>query len=218
VIAICLLTRTLSNFRGGIILLRARRLVEARIMARCCFENLFSAAALGQDGPGFISLLEADDGASRKARAQFLLEHAPLDVEERDNDPLRLFLRDLQTKRRKGRTLTPKEVATRGPLVKAYAYYAELSADAGHPTLASLLGRYVNKTKDDEEEITTLDIEPTINSEEARATLFYLCEALLGVCVWSNTIIENPAMEPETQKVLDQYKDFAEPKGPIADV
>jgi hypothetical protein len=85
VIALCLLIRTLSNFRGGVILLRGHRVVEARTMARCCFENLFAVVALGKDGSDFIKSLEADHEASRKSRARFLLQHAPLNVEERDN-------------------------------------------------------------------------------------------------------------------------------------
>jgi len=46
IIAVLLLIRTLSNFRGTVNLLRADRIVEARTIARCCFENLFHIAAL----------------------------------------------------------------------------------------------------------------------------------------------------------------------------
>jgi hypothetical protein len=205
VIAICLLIRTLSNFRGGVILLRSHRLLEARILARCCFENLFTVVALGKDGTKFIEALEADHQASRKSRAEFLLQHTSLDLNEGEDDPLRLFLSQLR--KTKGRTLTPKEIAAKGPLVKAYAYYAELSADAGHPTLASLLGRYVSK-KGEPEEVTMVDIEPTLSPSESKTTLFYLCEALLGVCVWTNTILENAVMEPAIQKLLDEYGTF----------
>jgi hypothetical protein len=206
VIAVCLLIRTLSNFRGGVILLRNRRLIETRVLARCCFENLFAVVALGQDGIKFIQALEADHEAGRKSRAKFLLEHTSVDLNEGDEDPLRLFLR--QFRDIKGRTLTPKEVAAKGPLVKAYAYYAQLSADAGHPTLDSLLGRYVSRKNEEGKEVTMVDIEPTISADESRTTLFYLCEALLGVCVWANTILENAAMEPSIQKLLDQYGTF----------
>jgi hypothetical protein len=115
----------------------------------------------------------------------------------------------LKKRQPKGKTLTPKEVAARGSLVKAYAYYAQLSADAAHPTIDSL-GRYLNKKTEQEEKITTLAIEPAINPDEARMTLFYLCEALLGVCVWTNTILENATMEAPIQILLDQYKSFTE--------
>jgi hypothetical protein len=55
VIAVLLLIRTLSNFRGTLILLRADRIVEARTIARCCFENRFTIAALSKDGQRLIS-------------------------------------------------------------------------------------------------------------------------------------------------------------------
>lgn len=217
VVAMCLLIRTLSNFRGGVILLRNRRIVESRIMARCCFENLFSVVALGEEGFKFIEALQEDDDGSRKSRAEFLLENAPLEVDERDEDPLRILLRQMKKERRRGRILTPKAIAARGSgsVGKAYAYYAELSADAAHPTLASLLGRYVNKNTE-QQNITTLDLEPNVNTDEGSSTLFYLCEALLGVCVWTNTILENAMMEAPIQKLLDQYKEFIVPRSKSA--
>src|SRR5690348_14484465 len=46
IVAVLLLIRTLSNFRSTQILLRADRIVEARTVARCCFENLFTIAGL----------------------------------------------------------------------------------------------------------------------------------------------------------------------------
>jgi hypothetical protein len=52
IIAVLLLIRTLSNFRGTVILLRADRIVEARTVARCCFENIFTIAALRDGGRG----------------------------------------------------------------------------------------------------------------------------------------------------------------------
>jgi len=206
VVASCLLVRTLSNFRGGLILLQHNRLVEARILARCCFENLFATAALGQDGKAFIKLLEADHKASQKSRAEFLLQHVPADAEQGETDPLKVFLIALGKNQTKSKTLTPKEVAKKGPIFKAYAYYGELSADAAHPTMDSLLGRYLGSKQEGQEIITTIDIDPSVNSQEARMTLFYMCEALLGVCVWVSEIQGGAEMNGAIQKVMDHYK------------
>jgi hypothetical protein len=41
IIAILLLVRTLSNFKGTVMLAREKMIVESRILARCCFENSF---------------------------------------------------------------------------------------------------------------------------------------------------------------------------------
>jgi hypothetical protein len=71
IIAVLLLIRTLSNSGGTVILLRADRIVEARTIARCCFENLFHIAALREDGQQFVREMAEDHEASRKARGEF---------------------------------------------------------------------------------------------------------------------------------------------------
>jgi hypothetical protein len=50
VIATLLLIRTLSNFKGVITLARFKMAVEARILTRCCFENLFTVVMLQKRG------------------------------------------------------------------------------------------------------------------------------------------------------------------------
>jgi hypothetical protein len=48
--------------------------VEARTMARCCYENLFWIAALATKGEEFVKRMELDAAASRMKRAGGLLE------------------------------------------------------------------------------------------------------------------------------------------------
>jgi hypothetical protein len=60
IVAVLLLIRTLSNFRGTLILLRTDRIVEARTLTRCCFENLFTIAALREDGQRFVLEMAED--------------------------------------------------------------------------------------------------------------------------------------------------------------
>ena len=74
IVAVLLLIRTLSNFHSTLMLLRADRIVEARTIARCCFENAFAVAALREDGRRFVFEMEEDYKASRKARAEFLIQ------------------------------------------------------------------------------------------------------------------------------------------------
>ena len=50
VVAATLLIRTLSNFRGAMALAREGRVVEARVLARCCFENNFLDSGIGSTG------------------------------------------------------------------------------------------------------------------------------------------------------------------------
>jgi hypothetical protein len=76
IVAVLLLVRTLSNFRGALILLRADRIVEARTLTRCCFENLFTIAPLSEGGQSFVLEMGEDHKASRKARAEFLMQRS----------------------------------------------------------------------------------------------------------------------------------------------
>ena len=47
VLAIMLMSRTLSNLKGKLALIENGLVVEARILVRCCFENAFWLAGLG---------------------------------------------------------------------------------------------------------------------------------------------------------------------------
>ena len=71
---------------------------------------------------------------------------------------------------RKGKSLDPKKVAARGLLFKSYVYYAELSADAAHPTLDALQ-RYLGRVQGGDKPIRTIDINPLVSPKERRLTL-----------------------------------------------
>jgi Family of unknown function (DUF5677) len=187
VIAVLLLIRTLSNFRGTFILLRAERIVEARTLTRCCFENLFHIAALRDDGQHFVREMEEDQKASRKARGEFIMRQTGEISDAEGQQKLRAFLSRLGKTKRK--SLDPKRVAARGPLLKSYVYYSELSCDAAHPTL-DCLHRYLGRSEENGEPVVTIDIDPLIRPEERRVTLLLACEALLGVCIGVKEILE----------------------------
>jgi hypothetical protein len=214
IIAVLLLIRTLSNFRGTVILLRADRIVEARTVARCCFENLFTIAALSKDGQRFVSEMCKDRRASQKARAEFLLQRTR-DMAERDWEPkLRASIASLGKGQTKQKWLDPKRVATRGLLLNSYCYYAELSADAAHPTLDALW-RYQGLAQENGETIWTVDINPLVNPTERRMTLMLVCEALLGVCVEVMEFLNLRSVNDELVALMQEYQalEFSEPKG-----
>jgi hypothetical protein len=81
----------------------------------------------------FVLEMGEDHKASRKARAEFLMQQTG-DLPDTEWQPkLRAFIASLGKGQRKGKSLDPKKVAARGPLFKGYVHYAELSADAAHP-------------------------------------------------------------------------------------
>jgi hypothetical protein len=69
-VAMTILCRTLGHFHGVAWLINQKRIVEARILTRCCFENLFWIGALVKKGPAFVDEMERDDVASFKKRTR----------------------------------------------------------------------------------------------------------------------------------------------------
>src|SRR5215831_17337781 len=61
ILALTLLCRTLSNFKGTVSLIESNLVVEARVLARCCFENLFIVGGLYENGLAFTERMKADD-------------------------------------------------------------------------------------------------------------------------------------------------------------
>jgi hypothetical protein len=193
-IGILLLIRTLSNFRGAQILARRRMVVETRILTRCCFENLFTIFALKERGQKFVAEMKKEHDASRKARGEFLLKHARAEDHE-----LQLVLRSLKSKRR---SLNPTNVAATGSIEQGYAYYAQLSADAGHPGIEAL-ERY--KTWVD----SALHVQTVIDEGEIRETVILACEALIGVCVAASALLDAPD-DPELIRLIEETRRLSE--------
>ena len=143
---------------------------------------------LQQEGPKFVEQMVNDREATRRAQGERLLKYA------KDDDPeLRTYLRRLGDS--KARLLNPKNVAA-GPLEQGYVYYAQLSADAGHPGLDAL-ERYMKKTGD----MLQVNIEPVADDNEIRETVYLACTAMIGVSVHVNTMLDGPD-DPELTALI----------------
>jgi hypothetical protein len=74
VLVLALLSRTLSNFKGVVLLTQQRMVVEARVLARCCYENLFMVGGLHAKGIEFAQQMIEDDQAGRQGRIRFAFD------------------------------------------------------------------------------------------------------------------------------------------------
>jgi hypothetical protein len=92
VVAATLLIRTVSNFKGAVALARARRVVEARVLTRCCFENIFYMAELEAKGYAFVRELKDDESKSGKALGERILSQR-ITLDESVNERLTAQLR-----------------------------------------------------------------------------------------------------------------------------
>jgi hypothetical protein len=174
VISILLLARTLSHAKGVRVLLKAGRILEARILTRNCLENGFWLAGLVDGGDSFVEGMKQDEQKRRSSRGQLLFDQQvefDADVEQKLRDWMKARKHWKQSK-----TLDPKAVAQGGSMEGAYIFYTELSTDA-HPGLEAL-SRYLVREDDAE-----LDFEPKVNMEEAIDTYHLHAFAVLIVLV-----------------------------------
>jgi len=185
-LTLTLLARTISNLKGALLLLRAKRIVEARTITRCCFENQYWVVALAEQGEAFARKMVHDGAGHRRARGQLIFQSA-VQIEASVKDQLRGWMKQAKQNFADAKTLSPKEVASVRPdFEKTYIFYAQLSSDAAHPSIDAL-HRYLVPHKGDE--VGGVDIEPVVKDVEIELTLYYLCSAVMGVCVGVNQIL-----------------------------
>ena len=115
VLALTLLARTTSNLKSTLLLLDNRRVIEARVITRCCLENSFWVGCLIEDGVKFTREMLGDEMHHRLKRGQSLFASAlPLgdEVELRLREWMRTHAKQFESARR----LNPKDVDPNGAL------------------------------------------------------------------------------------------------------
>lgn len=195
VVGLALLARTHSNLKGIVLLVGNKRVVEARTLARCCLENAFWVAGLVKDGEKFRRLMLHDEIKHRKKRGEFIFEKQ-LGLEAEMEEKLREWMR---SNRHWGNSdaLNPQKVAEIGDLAKAYIFYAELSADAAHPSVEAL-SRYVP-------EEGVLDMEPVVDDEELCQTMRETCMAVISVLVGVNELLGSTEAGKQLEGLAKEY-------------
>lgn len=142
-VATRLLMRACGSLQGTILAAERGMVTEALTLARSLLEAAFCMAAMLDDPPKFVEALAADAEAARRRQAQFLVAQGLT-----GDDPATLLrLKEVIEEIGKQQTLSPKQLATTGPLIKLYLAYQKLSNDAAHPSAASL-HRFVATTAD----------------------------------------------------------------------
>jgi hypothetical protein len=92
-IGFALVARSASAFKGVLILAHAKRVVEARIVARSCVENALYLNALIKDGEELVGLIEKSDVRSRGIRGQFMLDQPRIIFDDTLRSELKEFLK-----------------------------------------------------------------------------------------------------------------------------
>ena len=172
ILALALLCRTYMNLKGVIAVAEQGLVVEARTLARSCFENMFLIAALEKKGAEFVTAMYDSHRKSARLRGEFVLEDlGDLDpLGEEMAEQLRARLHDIKELRPKAKILSPKGVAETSVVKPAYLFYSQLSDDAAHPSIVALK-RHLIRLNENGSEVFGLDIHPVERGTEVADTV-----------------------------------------------
>jgi hypothetical protein len=189
IVGLTLLCRSITNFRGALVLARSDHAVESRALVRLIFENFFFVAALCERGTEFVKAMRSDEAANRKALGEQGLKRLTEDAKNGEHGQIiRTQIRRLLDEFPKPRKFHINEVAGETVADRAYLSYAILSMDAAHPSITALR-RHLRWETEGETRYLTLNVVPRFTSKERLATLDEACTALLGVCVGVNQLL-----------------------------
>ena len=200
VVAASLLIRTASNFKGTLCLARENMIVEARTLARSCFENLFWIAGVQAEGDAFVQDMGRDDLVSTKWLTELVTENASIDQKRKKE--LTDHLKKLTDGLLKPKRLNPNEVANKSVISDFYGIYKMLSADAAHPSVRAL-SRYIVPALGGFRGIT---MDPTQRSGEMALTIHYACIALMGCCVVFNEMMGFTPVGKASGTLTDEFE------------
>ena len=200
-----LLARTISNLRGALLLLDSKRVIEGRILTRCCLENFYWVTGLVTDGEKFVREMLHDEASHRQHRGQSIFaSKAPLSDESEAR--LRAWLKADSKTFQNPKQLSPRAVAMKTDIGRSYIFYEQLSSDACHPSIDALRRHVVPHT---DEEIGGVDVDPVPREAEIAETLEYLCMAAMGVCVGVNQLLEGTPGGDQLNGLAERYTEIS---------
>jgi hypothetical protein len=196
-LVICLLARSVSIARAVIHLVDLGHVVEARMLARSMFENeIYLEQLASEDGKAFVDEIKEDSALHHRGLGVAIA--ASLGGSARVEEIVALSRQ--QNPKLKG--LTPSNVATRGGMQAAYAFYKQLSSDAGHPSITALKRHFVESAGNG-----GFFVEPQIKDGEAMNTAYLAAVALLWSCVAANEA-RGVTTEGELEKLVAEYREL----------
>jgi hypothetical protein len=174
ILALMLLARTLSNLKAAIALIEGGFIVEAKVVARCCFENSYWVGALVKEGDKFRTSMVQHEMKHKRMRAQTIFSTTG-GLKGEAGDKLRQWMRD-HKQFEDSPTLDPKAVCERAEN-ESYMFYQHLSWDA-HPSIETL-NRYYDPP--DADGAPGIDVDPVVRNSEVIEMLNLLCLSVIAV-------------------------------------
>jgi Family of unknown function (DUF5677) len=197
IIALMLLARTLSNLKATIALLDGDFIVEAKVIARCCFENSYWVGALVREGDKFRKAMVQHEMKHKRMRARTIFS-STIRLPGEIGDKLRQWMRE-HKQYEESPTLDPKAVCERAEN-ESYMLYQHLSWDA-HPSVETLNRYYVLPDADG---APGIDVKPVVRDAEVIETLNLMCLAVIGVLLGVGDLLEQD--NTSTGTMAAEYK------------
>jgi hypothetical protein len=200
-LALTLLARTYSNAKSALILLEATRVIEARVLVRCCLENSYWVAGLAVGGEKFAREMLHDEMNHKRRRGQRLFD-PDIKLPDETKTKLAAWLKQSAKQFKDAKSLNPMGVAMGGALARSYIFYELLSSDAAHPSIEALNRHVIPHTAD---ETGGVDVDPVPRDAELIETFEYLCMATIGVVVGVNQIIGGTRGANQMNALADRF-------------
>jgi hypothetical protein len=204
IIGLMLLARTLSNLRAAVALTEGGFIVEAKVIARCCFENSYWVGALVKEGDKFRTSMVQHEMKHKRMRGQTIFSTTAKTggLEGKIGDKLRQWMRD-HKEYEDSPTLDPKAVCERAEN-ESYMFYQHLSWDA-HPSIETL-NRYYEPP--DANGAPGIAVSPVVRDAEVIEMLNLICLAVIGVFLGVGELLEQD--NTPTGKMAAEYKALTE--------
>jgi hypothetical protein len=149
-----------------------------------------------------------DDAASRKTLGQLTLKltsRAGGNIEAGDAKTLRDLIRESETRFPDGKKLRVDRTALGGLVELVYATFAQLSLEAVHPSVTAL-GRHVRTELEGDTRHLVVDVVPEVAERELLRTVWWACDALVGVTIAFNEAVGGTTMDGAIRAVLEDLR------------
>lgn len=208
VLALMLLSRTLSNIRAVLSLIDSGYIVEAKTISRCVYENSYWIGALVREGDAFRKAMVHHEMKHKRMRAKTIFETAEEFRGTETAKKLQQWMRE-HKEYEASPTLDPKAVASRAK-DQSYMFYQQLSWDA-HPSIQTLNRYYVTP---DQDGVPGIDAMPSVSEDETVETLNLMCLAAIGVLLGVRDLVGSQA---RIEDVAQEYQELTNLTGRAAE-
>jgi hypothetical protein len=208
VIALTLLSRSISNFRAAIRLVQQRHVMESRTLVRCIYENLLWMGALREHGSAFVQDMIRDEAFNRKALGELTLKLSHKhgrDVDGADSLTLRGLIKNLSERFPQTKKLRVAKTAAASAVELTYVEYQRLSLDAVHCSVTAL-GRHLSRERLEDTMELIVNVEARTTAPEMLSTVLHACRALMGAAIGANELLGFTAVSPSLTALVMEFE------------